>query len=507
MAESVVASRQRAVALPMVRLEHLWALVPLVLIFTYGASQPIIHSDFFYNLMNGRLMVEQRALLTRDVLAYAPQVVPFYNQPWLTQLAYYVEYQIGGYPMVLFVHACALTAAFAAVQAVARTLSGSARWASVATLIAVAIGFTNAAVRPQEYSFFPFALVWLLLVRYAARGWQLWLIPAIVAIWVNVHGAFLLGLGLVGISLLGATLEAYRPGQGPRSVLEDARVRRLALVGACAALATLLNPYGPWIYDYWLKATMDPVARATGNEWEPTTIHRPAGLFFFLSLIPAAVVAALVALRRQRPPSWTDALLLACFGPFALISIRNVVWWGMILPPLLAKYAALALPRRATGEPRREVALLNLALAATLVGIAGLSLPWLRVSDPLLAPNLRGYLDPTHPVDAVDYLRQSGASGRVWVRMEWGGFTEWELWPRLRPMVDARMEIRPPQVWYDYFTIIEARPGWEEILDRDRVDYLVLELSAFPEMRAAVAASPIWHEVYRDHLAAVYARR
>jgi hypothetical protein len=284
-------------------------------------------------------------------------------------------------------------------------------------------------------------------------------------------------------------------------------VRRLALLFGLAAVAMLANPYHLWIVDYWLKATMDATARAYGNEWEPTSLARPAGLLFFLSLVPLGAVALLAAARRVRP-TWTDALLLACFGLFALISVRNTIWWGLVVPPLAAKYAMLALRRDSVAHHSRvELPLLNLAILSAVLLLVVPTLPWLRASNPFLPPELRGYLDHTHPVGVVDYLRRTGASGRLFARMEWGGYLEWELWPQLQPMLDARLEVRPPEVWQDYFAITDVRPGWQAILDRDRVDYVVLELSAYPELRAAVQGSTRWREVYRDSLAAVYARQ
>jgi len=501
--DTLALARRPGLALPRARLDHLWIALPLAFVFSYLCSMPIVHSDFFYNLANGRLMAEQRGLLTRDILAYAPTKEPFYNQPWLTQLLYYAEFQLGGYPLVLFVHACTVTAAFAVVLLLARDLTGSVRWASAATFLAIVIAAENLSVRPQAYSFLPFALTLLLLSRHAERGWRLWLIPPLMALWVNLHGAFLLGLGLVGLFLLGAALEAFRWPAGLSSLWQAATVRRLALLFLATALAMCANPYGPRIVDYWLLATGDPIARTMDVEWLPTAVNSVIGVLFFASWAP---LLGILTLSRQRL-RWTEALLLLACAGFGLVAVRNVVWWALVMPPLLARFAARLWPGRQRATAGKELPVLNAALLAALGLVVLVGLPWFRASNPLLAPDLRRYLDARHPVGAVEYLRQSGAAGRLFSRMEWGGYLEWELWPRLVPFLDARVEIRPEQVWRDYFAILGASARWPELLDQYHPDYVLLEYREFPDLARALAASACWREVYRDDLAVIYARR
>ncbi len=504
MSDPAAETHSRPGLLGPIRLDHVWAAIPLVFVFYYACSLPIVHSDFFYNLMNGRLMVEQGALLDRDVLAYAPLRETFYNQPWLTQLAYFAEMRLGGYPLVLFVHACAVTAAFALVFAVARQLSGSVRWAAAATLLSFLVAALNLSVRPQAYSFLPFALILLLLWRYADRGRPLFLVPAVMAIWVNVHGAFLLGFGLVALFLGAAVLEAMWPWRGTGAIWRSPRVRRLALLLGLTALSMLLNPYGPGIVAYWILATSDPIARSLNLEWRPTALEGPIGVLFFLSWLP---IVALLAISRQRL-RWTEALLLLAFALFALVSIRNVVWWALVMPPILVGYAARTWPSaKSMNQARREKPALNAVLLGILGIVALLGLPWLRANNPLLAPPLRTYLDAKHPTQAVEFLRREGIQGKLFSRMEWGGYLEWELWPRLQPLVDARIEIRPPQVWLDYFAILDGSARWQALLDRYQVDYVILEYQAYPRLEREISTSAAWREIHRDSLAVVYARR
>jgi hypothetical protein len=90
--------------------------------------------------------------------------------------------------------------------------------------------------------------------------------------------------------------------------------------------------------------------------------------------------------------------------------------------------------------------------------------------------------------------------------MEWGGYLAWELWPRDRVFLDARIERHPAAVWRDYFALLAGVPEWQSLLDRYGADYLVLERAAFPRLVGQVAASPEWRLLYQDDLSVVYER-
>src|SRR5204862_6466955 len=122
-------------------------------------------------------------------------------------------------------------------------------------------------------------------------------------------------------------------------------------------------------------------------------------------------------------------------------------------------------------------------------------LPWFRASNPLRAPGLRAYLGATRPSGAVDYMCRCGLQGLLFCRLEWGGSLEWELWPRVAPLLDARIEIRPESVWRDYFLILGADARWQERLDQYDVNAVLLERATFPDLVREMSASPRWREV------------
>ena len=98
---------------------------------------------------------------------------------------------------------------------------------------------------------------------------------------------------------------------------------------AVAALAAFLNPYGLGIIAYFFTATGDKTARDLNIEWQPPTLYNGTGILFFANV----GLFLLLLLASRRRVGWTEGLLMGAFGFLALLSIRNVIWWGWVTAP------------------------------------------------------------------------------------------------------------------------------------------------------------------------------
>jgi hypothetical protein len=474
-----------------------------------------MHSDLFYTLANGRLMVERGEFpLHGDPFTYAPAVPGAYDQPWLAQLAFFTAERLGGLAGVSLLHALAIAGALSVLvwllgsPVVRVSPAGLLRREGGATPVATAglalvglvLAGTNFNIRPQSLAFLPFALC-LALVRTTGPR-QRWAIPAmlvVAAVWANVHGSFTLAVVIAGAHAAGSLVELLR--RRDSLVLEAVFRHRLAL-SVAALVGSCLNPAGPAVWAYALSVGDNPIVRQNIQEWWPTAALATLTAQLFFASLP--VVAGTLILRRRHLRA-DDVLLLIGLGALALATQRAVLWFGLAAPVVVAGTLRPTRPRVV-----RELGWVNGLLLVVLSAIVLLSFPAFRPVNPLLAESLRtgpggGFLSADHPVGAVEYLA-SAPPGRVFARMEWGGYLAWSLWPHDSVFLDARIERHPPQVWRDYFGILAAEPGWEGVLDEYGADYLLLEQAAFPELTRQADASPAWRRVYADALSVVYAR-
>src|SRR5437868_10730700 len=411
------------------------------------ALKPVVDNDVFWHLATGRYMWATGRIPHADPFSWTVRGRAWIAHEWLTELWLDPLYSHGGYAALMLVFAAIITAAFAVAYATARLLGASRPLGVGVTVLAAVASSHTWGVRPQMISMLLMALTAWLLTRAglpalptaqddghaaaAGRRRALWALPALMVVWVNLHGGFIFGLALIGIFTLGHSAEAW---WARRARHADARGRQWArswrLLALCVA-ACLLNPNG-------LKGLIYPFSYLGNNastryiaEWVSPDFHQMQYQFFEALLL--ALIAS-VALSPRRPRV-TEVLLMLAFTYLGLDSVRNINLFAVIVAPLIAVYLSCAwrawrtrglrrsrcrtppasgvspavpaghmadAPSGRTTRPRvtPAKAVLNLALAATIAGAV------LVESAPSLADahNIRMQARQ-FPAGAVAYLR------------------------------------------------------------------------------------------------------
>ena len=155
---------------PLLTLPRLWALVALAGILIAANLVQVNPSDFWWHVRAGQWIVEHRQIPTTDLFSFTRAGEAWAYQSWLMEVAMFLALRAGGLPLVIFLHALAITAAYAALLWVNRLAAGgNLRWAALATL-AAAFASPNWNVRPQTLSILLFAVTLLLLERHVYRS-------------------------------------------------------------------------------------------------------------------------------------------------------------------------------------------------------------------------------------------------------------------------------------------------------------------------------------------------
>ncbi|MBK9712214.1 MAG: hypothetical protein IPO81_12975 [Kouleothrix sp.] len=503
--------RPRRRALPSIGLDQLWALLALALIGVFIALVPTPPHDFWWHLKAGQLVATSGIPSTNLFAWSVPAERPFVYATWLAEWLFYALYAAGGPQAPVLARNLLGLAGFALVALEARRRSGSWRLAALAALLAWLMAINNLPARTQNWAWAPFALFALILGAYAAgqaRPRALLALPVLMAFWVNAHGSFALGLGMLAIVLAGETLRMLLRRPGAPSL---ERLRWLYLAAAATLAATLINPSGAGIFGYVSKLLADPSIQGLVVEWQPPTPRGIAGTAFFGSIL--ALLAAFALARRR--PTITDLGLACAFLWLAWGSQRNVIWYGMVAMPLLAQ--SLAPPQPAPARTRRggqtslPSALIALALLAALVAVqpplkARLGLPEPYQSLFADVPGAPGLYAADTPVAATEYLRAHPAEGRLFNEMGYGSYLDWALYPAAQVFVDPRIELYPPEIWQDYLAIRDARDYNALLIDKYDVRRVLLDRLSQPRLAAALAADPRWRREYADSRAEIYRR-
>src|SRR5688572_10740335 len=231
---------------PLVGIELLWVLFPVFLLVYKGFIFPLPPLDFWWHLKAGEVIATTGSIPQVDAFSFTAAGRPFVLQNWLGELIYYWTYQTGGFPLLVFLGTLLTVGAFLLMYKLCLNATPQPRIAALVGFLACLANY--GFLRPQTYSFLLFSAFYLVLSQYRDRRRdQLWLLPVLMALWVNLHGAFVMGLALV---LLYIACEGLRRWIDPQrtDALSVAQLRKLLLVLGFCCVVTLLNPQGYHIF-------------------------------------------------------------------------------------------------------------------------------------------------------------------------------------------------------------------------------------------------------------------
>lgn len=486
-----------------------------VAIFAMAVRQPA-DTDTWWHLKSGQLMWESGEILRADPFSHTVQGQPWIDHGWLVQVALWPLYQASGLVGLALLLATLVTASFLLVYTQSE---GKPFVAAFAVLVGAVASSVIWAVRPQIVSLLLAAIVAFLLDRYKRTGSSAWLwpLPLLVALWVNCHGGFVVAFILMACYLIGETLNRLTSPSGRAAAgMQHARTRLapLAIVILVSVPAVLLNPNTVKMFPYAYQTVSIGQLQDYILEWASPDFHN---LQFHPFVWLLLLTLAAMGLSRRRA-DWTDLALVGVFGYMGLIAVRNIALFALVAPPVLSRHSVFALDDLATTQPRlsrlaalthtlppppprRALSLLNLLLLVLVVVAAGgkIGTDLLRLQDPeVWGAGL--------PIDAVDYLRDRDPPGVMFNSYNWGGYLIWSLYPEELVFVDGRTDLYALNgtVLADYSQVHWIRPGWEEVLDRYDIGYVITEGTGLLDMMLAEEQG--WVAVHRDDLAVIYER-
>jgi hypothetical protein len=283
----------------------------------------------------------------------------------------------------------------------------------------------------------------------------------------------------------------------------------VALVVVCGAtlVATLVNPIG---WELHRGLTHHLAMRTTGafQEFQSPAFHSDSWPIFVFELLILATLA--VAARAPRKLAWVEMALVLFFLHMALQSVRHMNLFAIVAAPVVgralgdvlsARWPAVAARWRTIAQEQAALhsARVYLPLVCVLaVGLAGSG--WTRLPTSLDGLQLtRGAAEfiATHR----DRLRRPFNTDNL------GGALIRRFGPDLKVFVDDRIYVYGDDfIESDYFAVLYARRGWEDVLARWDVDSAIVDAEA--ACATVLRESPAWQVAFEDeHVVVLYRRR
>jgi hypothetical protein len=459
--------------------------------------------DVWWLLRSGAYMVETRSFPTTDPFSWSASGEEWVNHAWAFQLLLYGAWRLGGPAGLIGLQVLFAILTFAVLFRLLRAEGLPAGWARLAVAVGALATWGFWSPRPQIITYLLLATFWAILRRYRdGQGDRLAWLPVLTVVWANFHGAYMIGLALVGLCLVGMLADrAFGPGREPGVPDSGPRPGRLAFVGGACLLATFATPFHYKAVLFPFQVLTDKFARATIIEWaSPGFQQGQVRLIEGLVLVMLALLV--VTPRRLRA---LDAIVLAAFFHFGLQAVRNIPLFVVVLLPILARTAHETIRERGPAwlarsgiEPRRAVLGVGaVALAAAVWWTAPTRASW------YFGPRV-GIAD-IFPAEAVEYLKRARPPGPLFNDYGWGGYLIWRLYPDYRVGIDGRAAVYGPRRFAEYTEIADLRPRWRETLDASGARLALVK--ARSPLSIVLRTAPDWQVLYEDRTAVVLARR
>ncbi len=453
--------------------ERLVLVVVLVLLFLAAARTPL-DTDLWWHLRSGEATWTSARPLLSDLFSFTRLGQPWINHSWLAQVVLYLTFHLGGFPALGALVALLATASMALVYL---QMDGPAALRAFLLVLAALVAAPVWSPRPQLFSLALFALLGYLLFLYKWRQRDhLWWAVPLMVIWSNLHGGYPLGLMLIGLMLAGEALNHFLGHEGTE-VLGWKQIRKLAVVMALSTLVVIINPNGVQMWRIPFQTIGVGALQNFIQEWASPNFHdltQQTLLWLLFALFLALGLS-------RRAADGTDLLTVIWFGFMACVAVRNYGPFALAAAPVLSRHTWPAVQRLvgrlpfklndlpSTPLPRAVQKTINFTIVAGL-GFLAMGKLYATTSPVVVAPLIR----QDYPVGAVEWMQGHGLSGRVLNEYAWGGYLDWSA-RDLPVFVDGRTDLFGDEIIGEWLTVIQAGKGWQEILDRHQVDYILLQ--------------------------------
>ena len=473
--------------------------IVLVLGLFLMTMRPIADPDFWWHLRTGQFIIQTHTIPHTDPFSYTMVGKPWVTHEWLSEILIYVLFQLGSYGLLILTFSILITAAF--LLTYLRCPAETRPYVAGFVLILGAISTAPTwGVRPQMISLLLASLFLFLLDHYRRNGNLYFLValPFIMLIWVNLHAGYFLGLVLIGFFIAGGMinllLSGFLKNEQIVSVPTLKSILSLCITLGVCVLVTLANPNGVLIIIYPFQTLTSSSMQQFIQEWFSPDFHQlmwqPLA-WLIVALIGAGIVS-------KKSISTTNILLTIGFGYAALISMRNIPFFALAAIPVLAEQVgSLIKIRKVVYDPTR---LFRLIVPILLVGILMITcLRFIQVVQEQPRTEAENF-----PKTAVNWLQDHAPTGNLFNSYNWGGYLIWRLFPQYRVYIDGRADVYGDAFILDYLSIYNAKPGWEDKLNTQDIQTVLVESDA--PLAGVLSQSPAWHVSFKDRQNTIFVK-
>jgi len=466
---------------------------------------PIYDGDIWFHMLYGKAIVENFTLTPdHTIYSWTPSSNDHIYCAWIGQVFYYLLYKYFGNGGVIVFRYIAASSLFLAILILSRqrnTFYNPITWFTA--LLCTLLISQTALDKPEIFSFaFMTLIVWnWYKIKQVKQNvlYQIYLFPLVSLIWVNTHGAFVVGCLFLLCVGLGETINQviYQQNALPRKLYYH-----LLLALFLSAGATLVTPYG---YNYIHQLAIQSFDKQLQSDISHVQAYISTFAYRYVPQIPvfADVAIGIILLVfscsfRKKQLDFVPIISNLLFAFLFTVYGRFVFPWIVVFSLSIVYYGAAVSVVRIN---RKAIFIVTFSLASLILS------GWFLHHEkkyPIRGQFLQFGISEKFAIDEeIDFLIDNYKNARLANSYDHGAYILWKHWPKIKVMMDARYF--PYKNWFNEFQTFSDGGNVEKFIEKYPFDAIVLKHLHY-NLILWFYKSKDWQLVFYGKSAAVFVR-
>lgn len=488
-------------------------------------SQRVWDYDFWWHLATGRYIVENGHIPQTDPFSFTSDMPENSNlhplrekfilsQYWLAQIIFYYLYNTFGPAGTALLRSVLYLGTLFVIY---RTLKDRGAFPYITFLSLFLASYSLLRFfgdRPVLFTISFSVFSFLMIDDYVRKRSRLFfLLPALMVLWANLHGGFILGIAIIGVFM---AIEAIKLILG-KSIFTTKEKVLFFSVMLLAIAASGINPNG--FFGFEIAFSKEYAAFYEGIQ-EYESPFRAYKMKFFrpdYSYVAALVLFPVVLLLRNRKFNPAHLALLLFLAVASISAGRFTVYYGLIASVVLGNELDLWLKEHQKllfflGERRLNTVFSIVMLASSLLYFSAMA-----TADAFDIKESRWAV----PKSAADFISENHIKGNMLNDMGAGGYFSWRLYPEVKTFIDTRAlnyTVLKEYAWlstakdsaFDRPLQPGKTPLWKRLLDHYKINVIVFNpfdiYGNLIPLTLNLVEDEDWVPVFSDVMAVIFVR-
>lgn len=466
----------------------------------------LIDADTGHHIRAGEYILQTLEVPKADIFSFITPPLRWTDHGWLSQVIMAMIHRDSGLTGVVIFFAALISAVYSLLFRFLRSQTDHVILAAAITGLTVGVSQLHWLARPHIFSHL-MVIAWYFILDSYQRDVRrsLWILPALMIVWVNLHGGFIVGFIFLAIYLAENAGLAFTAKDEARAAARR-KAKGIFWISVASLAAAMANPSGWRILLFPFGVLSNQFMMDHIREYVSPNFHNVDILAFkFLLLVLLALFAS-----SGKKPRVVDILLVVFFANMALYSARHIPLFAFVAAPIVLRCVESLMREHGGGGAgqggflRRKTAELAASDRASL-GCIWPAIGILAVVLFAAEGKLRYAFNPSlKPVAAVEFLKREPIPGNMFNDDEFGDYIIYAAWPQYKVFFDGRSDMYGEERLKEYYKIKGFERDWADVANKYKIGWIIDDSNSL--LSRYLLKDPAWKLIYADTVASIYVK-